>query len=445
MRMLKVLCSSFILSLPHMDYMNGNIKNNKAISNQVYMSDMKRFWSSLSAEKVVRRVLAALQQQPGIEPKTRLVSGGKRRRLFTEQRRTPELLKKWWNVYMSGGIYAQAVDTYAYAAFANGYRLEGKESFVQEVEDNLTAFDFDSVGMQGIVQSLVVGDSIQEIVRSRGNSQAPVGIVIRDSATFIIDSDEYGVISGFTQDLNEGDSGAVITLTPAQAVHLQLIPSKDVYGISLIGRAYDDIMRDGKCAEASAAAIDRHGFSKWHIKVGQPGETVGDDVLAAISDEFEDIKTDNEITTDADISILPLDAGGLEQMEQYSNVSLMRAAAALGVPEELLGIRRSSTDATAVSRMEFFLRTKISAIQRIVARAYTLSYIDQVVPPGSVKLIFNDVREGDEYKKSEWISEMLKAIGGSSPETLPTLLDIFPKEWIRSQFNISDSSSGQEH
>ncbi len=381
-------------------------------------------------------VAALTHQQENINPKTLVIAEGKNRPMFSEQPRTHDRLKKWWNVYESGGVYAHAIDTYAFAAFANGYRFEGKESYVQDVQDNFAGFDFDTIGMEGIKHSLIFGDGFQEIVESRGAPGIPVGIVSRDSSTFTIDSDDYGIISGYTQKLAERQP---IHLNPKQIIHLSLIPSCGVYGISLIGRAYDDIMRDAKTVEASTAAIERHGFKKWHIKVGQPGEDVDDTILKNISTEFEDIESDNEFTTTADVNISALDDGGLDKIEEYSNISLMRVASSLGIPEEMLGLRRGSTDATAISRIETFLRTKISSIQRSVSRIYTLNYIDRIVPKGEVKLVFNDVREEDEFKKAEWIGRLISSISSSNPEVLPQVLDIFPKKWLQSQFNIPQS------
>jgi hypothetical protein len=271
------------------------------------------------------------------KPKTLIASGGRKKELFGEQKRTKELLKKWWNIYEQGGLYAQAIDMYSYATFANGYRFEGTENLVQEVEDNFRVFDFDTVGMHAIRQSLIFGDSFEEAVATRGNTSIPVSIVMRDSSTFDIDADEKGIVKGYIQILPDMPS---TKLKPEQIIHLQLIPSGDLYGISLIGRAYDDIMRDTKTAEASAEAIDRHGFKKFHIQVGTEGELIDQTTIDKISKQFADITTKNEFTTSKDVSITDLDEGGLEKIEDYSNISLMRAAAALGLPEEVLGLRR---------------------------------------------------------------------------------------------------------
>lgn len=276
------------------------------------------------------------------QPKTLIASGGKRKEFFGEQKRSPDKLKKQWQVYESGGLYASAIDAYAYSIFANGWRLEGKESFVQEVEENFAGFDFDTVGMQGVIQSLVFGDSIQEAANGRGGKNGkPVAIMMRDSSTFDWDTDDYGIIQSYSQKLaKRGLNETAKKFDPKQLIHLQLIPSGDKYGISLIQRAWDELMRDTRTAEASAEAIDRHGFKKYHVKIGQPGELVKQEVIDNVSDEFEDITTKNEFTTSADVEIKELDEGGLEKIEEYNNISLMRVAAALGLPEEAVGIRR---------------------------------------------------------------------------------------------------------
>lgn len=375
------------------------------------------------------------------KPKTLIASGGKKKELFGQKKRDADTLKKWWRVYEQGGLYAQAIDMYAYATFANGYYLEGKESAVKEVEDNFAQFDFDTVGMQGIIQSLIFGDSFQEAVSTRGDLSTPVKIVMRDSSTFEIDADEKGIIKSYIQTLPDLPP---TKLKPEQIIHLQLIPSGDLYGISLIGRAYDDIIRDTKTAEASAEAIDRHGFKKYHIQIGQEGELVNQDVINQVSKQFEDISTKNEWTTSADVNIKNVDDSGLEKIEEYSNITLMRAAAALGVPEELVGIRRGSTDATAVARIEVWLKTKISAIQRSVARTYTLQYIDRIVEPGTVKIVFNDVSEEDEFKKASWIGTLLGSLAKSNPETIGEVFSVFPKKWIQQQFKIKSELISEE-
>jgi hypothetical protein len=96
----------------------------------------------------------------------------------------------------------------------------------------------------------------------------------------------------------------------------------------------------------------------------------------------------------------------------------------------------NSTDATAVGRIELWLKSKISAIQRTVARTFTLQYIDRIVEPGQVRLVFNDVSEEDEFKKAQWIGALIGAYAKASPEALVEIEKVVPAKWVQKQFNI---------
>jgi hypothetical protein len=168
-------------------------------------------------------------------------------------------------------------------------------------------------------------------------------------------------------------------------------------GISLIGSAYDDIMRDVRIAEATETAILRHGYPIWQIRVGQTGEMVPDDVLAALETKFEDINSANEIITQYDVEINQLNEGGIDGLSDNSEFSLQRACSALGVPQEVLGLgSTSSTFATANVTMQSFLFV-ISRMQKTIEYTYNKEVIDKVTGiPGSVKL---------KFKMEEFISE----------------------------------------
>jgi hypothetical protein len=126
---------------------------------------------------------------------------------------------------------------------------------------------------------------------------------------------------------------------------------------------------------------------------------------------------------------MPLDTTGVANVDTYSNISLQRTACALGVPEEMLGLGRGSTEATATVRMKAFLG-KISTLQAIVGRTYSRGLIDRITGvPGAVWLEFNDVSPDDEAKIADWIAKMRQ----SSP------LDpdaIVPAAWARERLGV---------
>ena len=107
-------------------------------------------------------------------------------------------------------------------------------------------------------------------------------------------------------------------------------------------------------------------------------------------------------------------------------------SAALGVPEEILGLRRGSTDATATKRIETYYK-KIAAMQRHIARCYNVNIVDKLTAqPGSVKIVFNDVDPKEEIDKARWIAMIMKA--SDDPFT------VFSKEWIQQQFGLENET-----
>lgn len=375
----------------------------------------------------IARALAELRGQP--KPQTRIASGGTKQSFFTPRGRDRELIKKYETIYFQGGYVAEAIDSYWLYILSNGWRLDGEDRDVNKVYSVLDTFDFDKIMKEGILSCGVGGDGFQEVVGTRGGDI--YDIITRLPSTFDIDHDEYGMISGYTQTVvDEYGVEKKTSLRPEQIIHLQLLRlGGSVYGQSLIGRAYDDIMRDTRTAESTAVAIQRHGFRKYHVRVGREGEDIPIEVIKRIDKEFQELETKNDFVTSHDVEILGIDSGGLEQVDIYNDVTIMRVASALGVPEEMMGIRRGSTDATATKRIDVFFR-KISTYQQIVARCYELNLFDRITgKPGAVRLIFNDVSPKDEAEKAAWISEMIKA----------TPIDpfiILPRQWILEQFDI---------
>jgi len=373
----------------------------------------------------IRRLLKELQRKG--KPHTVIASSSRKMDLFSERDRNRTLLKKYETIYKQGGLVSEAIDSYAMYCLSHGWKLEGDEAYTTQVQSFLDSVDFDSVIWSAIVDALVYGDAYQEIVYSRGGT--PVDVVPRPAITFETIHDEYGTVLGYTQTID--DMGREIhQLKPNQILHLQIFKmSGSVYGQSLVGRAYDDIMRDTKVAESTAVAIERHGFPKYHVLVGLEGEKISQTALEKIDKDFQELTAKNDFVTSHDVEIRNIDEGGLGAIDSYNDISLMRLAGALGVPEEILGLRRGSTDATASTRIQTFFR-KIATIQGVVARAYERQLFDRITGvQGSVKLVFGDINAQDEQAKAKWIAEIMKA----------TPIDPFmvlPQKWIREQFQI---------
>jgi len=290
---------------------------------------------------------------------------------------------------------------------------------------------------EAITDAVVFGDAFQENVFTRGSDFD--GLVSRKASSFTIIHDGYGTISGYEQNTtDEFGRDYKVLLNPEQITHLQFFRlGGSMYGQSIVGRAYDDIIRDTKTAESTAVAIQRHGYKKYHIRVGLEGEDIPQAVMEKVDKEFQELETKNDFVTSRDVEITNIDEGGLDKVDTYSDVSIMRMAAAMGVPEELLGLRRGSTDATASSRIDVYFR-KISTIQRKVSRCYERNVFDVITGmPGEVKLVFNDISPADEAAKAEWIAKIMSA----------TPIDPFivlPREYIQEQFDIDPDADAYD-
>ena len=383
----------------------------------------------MSLTNITRKIRRALARRP----KTWVAGGGgKKLELFTERKHNAKNLERYRIIYDQGGVVTEAINSYPLFLSRNGYRLEGPDAEAEKVQAWLDATNFNMVLWDGITDALVYGDAFQEIVLNR--DKTPAYIIPRLASEFEILHDNHGKIASYTQTVTVDGKKKATTLKPSQIAHLQFWrASGSLYGHSLIHRAYDDIIRDTKTVESASEAIKRHGYRKYHIRVGKEGETVPQDVLTKIDKEFQDLNEKNEFVTARDIELSDIDASGLEQLDTYNDISLMRLSSALGVPEEVLGMRRGSTDATATKRIDTFYG-KISAMQEVVARCYNVNIIDRLTGrPGAIKLVFNEVNPDDETKRAKWITQVMR----SSKDPFA----ILPKEWIQKKFAIDVTTS----
>ena len=369
------------------------------------------------------------------KPVTRVVSGGGKPNYFEQRGRSREHLQKLKTIYDQGGIVAETIDCYPLYMLSNGWRLEGDKKYVKQVEDFTESVNFENILHTAILDTVVLGDSFQENVFNMAGQFDD--IALRDSSTFDIVNDSSGKIIEYIQYLVDNGTEYKTSIPPNQITHLKFIGlGGSVYGRSIIDRAFDDIMRDTRTAESTATAIERHGFKKYHVKIGLEGEDIPQEVLDYTAREFRKLKTETEWATSHDVDILNIDEGGLDKVDTYNDISMTRMAAAMGVPQELIGTRRLPANVKVDSRIDNFFR-KLSAYQRKVSRCYELNVFDQITEPGTVKLVLNDISPHDEFKKAEWMAKLIAT----------TPLDpfaILPQGWVKSQFDIDPEAYDEE-
>ena len=308
---------------------------------------------------------------------------------FYGRNRSAALLKKYRTIYQEGGIYTTAVNTYPDFILKDGYHFEGDDpNLVAAVEQWSKNFNFYEVIYEAIIDSLVYGDSYDEIIYGKAGNKV-LGISGRQSWLFETVYDSYNVVLGYKQFV-DGFSKS-IEIPTNNIVHLRLLGMSGApFGISLIGNSYDEILRDTEIAESSATAIKRHGFPIWQIKVGQSGESVPDAVLDDLEYKFADIQSKHEIITQYDVEILPLNSGGVSGLDVIQKFSIERCLSSMGIPMECIGLgSQTSTYATASVTLEAF-NSRISRMRRTIEYAYNTQVIDKVTGiPGAVRLVLD--------------------------------------------------------
>jgi hypothetical protein len=280
---------------------------------------------------------------------------------FSPRERTAAHIDKYRRIYEQGGLVSQAINCYPEYMFMNvldsGFELTGENERQREfVLDTIEKLNFLDVAWQQVLNSLIEGSGIMRVVRTRG--KGIYNLIPDDSALYSADVDKTGQITRYYRK----DPGQFTRGTP--------VDPKDIYkvdvlhgfpfGRSLVGIAFDDIIRDTKIAEGVANGIERHGTPKYDIVVGNDDQEVSDDDLRALAQKFNKLNSKHEIIHRSDVQISELDTAGIKVNNPEASID--RLCAALGVPNELLGQGRGSTEATANVRMRSF-QNKIKAMQ----------------------------------------------------------------------------------
>jgi len=389
----------------------------------------------------IRRLVAPEPPTTVPQPKTEIVGGASdskpmymRQGMLTPEESHVKNVRQWKKIYRRGGPAATCIDVFPQFVLSNGYEFcadEENEALKEKVEEwaDQPHVNFDQVLWSGVLDAVICGTAFQEIIPDSGQ-YGIWGIVPRDAASFRMVYDKYGRITHYEQVVDEGFNGLderVVKIQPAALLSISLFPVPgEMYGASLVERAYDDIMRDADMIESITCGVHRHGTAKNHVRVGIPGESVAQIDLSDIKRMYERVGAKNDWITDANVEIRAVDST-LSNLESYSNITLQRLAAAFGIPDELLGLGRGSTEATASVRIRAFFGT-ITTLQNIVARTYSQSIIDRITGvPGSVWLEFNEVSDESFFKYATAIAALRTGMDADA---------VIPADWAREKLGI---------
>lgn len=340
---------------------------------------------------------------------------------FDSFNRSAEKLREYEEIYERGGPVAQLVDTRALMSFGTGTEfvspedddyhavVDGDEVTPTEWLDR--AFnDRDNLFVDIGRDSYIYGDALCEIVETRGGDFA--GLAPINPKTMEPSWNDHGEIHRWTQQIDKGgNKKRRETFLDDEIAHFKLRSvGRSPLGISLIGQNYDEIQRFAKNQEAIANAVHLHGFPKYHVKVGKEdsGQVVPDTDLRRVRSRFKNFNEKTNWVTGTDIDISSVDTGGFE-IDGLANHDLQILAAGFSVPEEMAGLGRGSTEATAKVRLQAFERMA-RAEQRNLADQFVGEVVRPVLRRYSpfpadipIDIQFGDV-VSDQTATAEWLS-----------------------------------------
>ena len=327
-------------------------------------------------------------------------------------KRNEDLLKCRY-MYEQGGMVSEAIDCHPLFMFSSGYKFEhaeGKEKLAEQVQTWHDQMGFEEVAWRLIVDSLVVKKGIGEIAPSRDGTVPVAKVFRRPSEQFTEIYDDSGDLTGYKQTVIAGG------VRKSHAIPADRIFRLDL-GLPLVARCKDDIIRDTKIVDATAASIGRHGFPRYHVKVGVTGQTISDDVVSKLGSEFEQLEPDHEWVTVRDVDISNIDSAGVQNTKLYGDWAIQRLCAALGTPEEMLGLGRGSTEATANVRLKAWY-DRMSTLQKRFAAQWNDQIVDRMTgSDGDVWLAFNDPNPTDDEMRARTVASLL-SLGVNAPITL---------------------------
>jgi hypothetical protein len=326
-------------------------------------------------------------------------------------------IQRFMRAYKRGGPYADMVDAYHLFTLAPGYEFKCKPED-KALKDRVVAWcdqehvDLDFIMQQGILSAKLAGDAYQEIIYTKDGTDI-WGVITRDPSTFEKTVDDFDRVQGYIQYIPRpgGFGETPIPIEKDRIINLLIdcIPGS-IYGQSVWDRAEDNINQDCDIVESVTKAMHRHGTPKTAWQLGSEENRASDSDIKTFRKEVEEMNAKTDFVVTHDTKPIPMDTAGINNVDVYSNVSLQRTACALGVPEEMAGLGRGSTEATATVRMETFLK-RITAIQQVVARTYSRYLIDRITgQPGKVWIEFNSVKPEDWLKVAEGISKLRSGV-----------------------------------
>ncbi len=303
-----------------------------------------------------------------------------------------KLLKNWELVHNDGFAQA-AIWQLTMSIWSEGYSIE-EDKNIKEFLDNLNF-------LEKIIKTthacFIFGDGFLEIVKNKLNQVIdlkpifPLNIEIKNGEYIYIRNNQETIIP------------------KDRILHIKLFPTLSIYGHSLVSALHTLIKNRISIDEATHLAIKRHGFPKYHIKVGRDerGRSPPDEVFNNILWNFRELNEKNEFISTDLITIQPIDTTGIPDIEAYQQYLVNLIATSSLLPIEILGMAaRGSTEATAKARLEKFDET-IKFFRRTLESQINAQLISQISKVAKFKII-DKISEREKQERSRWIARVIE-------------------------------------
>jgi hypothetical protein len=242
-------------------------------------------------------------------------------------------------------------------------------------------------------------------------------LLTRPTFNIQVENDDYGIpevvhqYQGYGRETIDLDANAAVIITP--------IPTSFGTGISLILRARPQIESYLMITDSNQAAIHRHGYPYFQLKLADAdGQQIPVDQIAAMDGVTVDINPRTELYTNKESEILTLNASGVPQANVYQDMAIKELARAMNTPNMFLGMADGVTEASAIPVLSVYYDS-IASEQFQIAYDYQHQLIDRVIlyklggKPGDSKLVFNNPNPSNQLMKSQYLNSVVTLTPGN--------------------------------